>query len=236
MLRLEHLSIGHQHKALHRDLCATLTAGTLTALIGRNGTGKSTLLRTIATLLPPLAGELYLNKERLDALPPEQVARRLALVLTSRIEAPALRVDELVALGRLPHRPFWNAPTQQDRQAIDQAIALTQLSPLLSREVRTLSDGERQRVMIARALAQDTPLLLLDEPTAFLDHPTKQSTLQLLRRIAHETGKSVLLSSHDLALTLPQADHVWLLTSHGLLTGTSTSLHEEMEREFALAP
>lgn len=234
MLRLSHLAIGHQGCALHRDLCATLPSGTLTALVGRNGTGKSTLLRTIASLLPPVAGHVYVGEEQLDGLSPKQVAHRIALVLTARINAPALRASELIALGRLPHLSLMGAMRAIDHQAIARAIELTEVGALLDREVRTLSDGERQRVMIARALAQQTPLLLLDEPTAFLDHPTKHSTLALLHRIAHDEGLTVLLSSHDLALTLPQADHLWLLTADGLLTGTPTTLTAAMEREFAL--
>lgn len=235
MLRLEHLAIGHARAALHRNLCATLPTGTLTALIGRNGTGKSTLLRTIATLLPAIEGGVFLAGESLHALTPAEVARHIALVLPTRIEASALRVDELVALGRMPHHSLLGRHGERDRVAIERAIALTELEPLLHREVRTLSDGERQRAMLARALTQDTPLLLLDEPTAFLDHPSKQAILALLQRIAHEEQKTILLSSHDLALTLPLADLIWLLTEQGLCTGTPESMTEAMEREFSLS-
>lgn len=224
MLQLHHLTIGHRDAPLAASLCATLPPSSLTALVGRNGCGKSTLLRTIAALHPPMEGEVRMGDENLARLSPNERARRIALVLTDRVSAPALTAREVVEMGRTPYSSFLGTLRSDDHEKVEQAIEACQIENLLSREVGTLSDGERQRVMIARALAQDTPIILLDEPTAFLDFPAKVETLTLLRSIAHEQGKTILLSTHDLELTFQLADHLWLLSPTTLTVGTPEAL------------
>lgn len=224
MLQLHYLTIGHRDAPLAASLCATLPTGSLTALVGRNGCGKSTLLRTIAALHPPLEGEVRVGTENLAHLSPNERARRIALVLTDRVSAPALTAREVVEMGRTPYSSFLGHLHSIDREKVNQAIEDCQIEKLLQREVGTLSDGERQRVMIARALAQDTPIILLDEPTAFLDFPAKVETLTLLRDIAHRQGKSILLSTHDLELTFQLADLLWLLSPTSLAVGTPEAL------------
>lgn len=221
MLQTDQLTIGYSGKVIARDLTAILPARTLTALVGSNGCGKSTLLRTIAGLLPPLSGTVS----------PEANARNTALVLTDRIDAAGLRVADVVALGRIPHTGLTGRMTDDDVAATQRAMTLCDILHLQHCRMSEISDGERQRTMIARAIAQDTPIILLDEPTAFLDFPSKVSTLKLLRLLAHDEGRTILLSSHDLEITFQLADRLWLLSTSGLREGTP----EELAHNGALA-
>lgn len=214
MLSLDKVTIGYSGKVIARDLTAVLPTGSVTALVGRNGCGKSTLLRTVAGLQPALGGEIT----------PAANATTLAIVLTDRIEVPALTVIDVVALGRLPHTGLTARLSEEDHTAIRSAMEMAGISHLATRRIGEISDGERGRTMIARAIAQDTPIILLDEPTAFLDFPAKVATMQLLRRLAHEEGKTILLSTHDLEITFQLTDRLWLM-SHGRITeGTPTEL------------
>lgn len=208
------LTIGYGGKVIASDLTAVLPTGTLTALVGSNGCGKSTLLRTLAGLQPCLGGEIT----------PAPSATAVSVVLTERIAAPALTVDDVVTLGRIPHTGLSGRLTAEDRNATDRAIALCGIEHLRRRQLSQLSDGERQRAMIARAIAQDTPLILLDEPTAFLDFPAKVETLRLLARLAHEEGKTILLSTHDLEIAFQLADRLWLMADGHLTEGAPAEL------------
>lgn len=208
------LSIGYGGKVIASDLTAVLPTGTLTALVGSNGCGKSTLLRTLAGLQQSLGGEIS----------PAPSATTVSVVLTDRIVAPALTVNDLVILGRIPHTGLSGRLTPKDREAVERAITLCGIEHLRRRQLSQLSDGERQRAMIARAIAQDTPLILLDEPTAFLDFPAKVETLRLLSRLAHEEGKTILLSTHDLEITFQLADRLWLMAEGHLSEGTPQEL------------
>lgn len=214
MLNLEHLSIGYSGKVIASDLTAVLPTASLTALVGSNGCGKSTLLRTLAGLQPSLGGSAT----------PSASATTVAVVLTDRIDVPALSVIDVVALGRLPHTGLMGRLSATDHAAIRRALELAGITHLVERRIGEISDGERQRTMIARAIAQDTPIILLDEPTAFLDYPAKIETLQLLRRLAHEENKTILLSTHDLELTFQLADRLWLLSHGRLCEGTPDEL------------
>jgi iron complex transport system ATP-binding protein len=196
---------------------ARAAAGALTVLVGPNGTGKSTLLHAVAGLLPPLAGTVRLDGADLLALPPAERARRVAVVLTERVDPGLLAVEELVALGRHPHTGASGALRAADRAAVAAAITAAGAGHLAGRRVAELSDGERQRVLTARALAQQPAVLLLDEPTAFLDVSSRVALLALLRRLAREDGLCVLVSTHDLEPALRLADHVWLLDRAGRL-------------------
>jgi iron complex transport system ATP-binding protein len=192
-----------------------IRSGQLICLLGPNGSGKSTLLRTLAGLQPPLAGSVAITG-RTD-LSSAQLAKKISLVLTDRITGNNLDVHSLVALGRYPWSDWLGGLDEADLAAIDRAIEATGIEALRSRKLHTLSDGENQKVMLARALAQDTPLLMLDEPTAHLDLPSRIRLMRLLHRLARELNKGILLSTHELDLALQVADEVWLLEAAGSL-------------------
>lgn len=216
-IRLINLSTGYRarsHKAEYvvaRDVTATLQPGQLTCLLGPNGAGKSTLLRTMAAFQPPLNGQIELDGRLLDSYTPREVATRIGIVLTERPDVRGMTVTDLVSMGRSPYTGFWGKLSANDQAEVEKAIELVGIGHLRRRSVHTLSDGERQKAMIAKVLAQQTPIVLLDEPTAFLDFPSKVELMLLLRRLAHEMGMSVLLSTHDLEMALQTADALWLL-------------------------
>ena len=206
------LSVGYKHRVVASHLTARLQGGTLTALVGANGMGKSTLLRTLAGVQPPLAGTVTLVangvERQLSELSRRELSRWIGVVLTDRVEVENLTVEQLVGMGRMPYTGFFGRLNDDDRRMVGEALAMTGLTPLAQRQVGTLSDGERQKMMIAKALAQQTPVVLLDEPTAFLDYPSKVETLRLLGHLAHDTGKIIVLSTHDLNLAVHLADHL----------------------------
>lgn len=204
---------------------ADLTSGKMTVLLGPNGAGKSTLIKTVSGNLPPLGGSLKIMGKNIAGYTPGVLATRLSVVLTERFESTHLTVKDLVGLGRSPYTGFFGRLAETDRRIVDGAIVMVGIEALASRTVATLSDGERQKAMIARALAQQTPVIFLDEPTAFLDYPGKVDIMVLLRRLCHEEGKSVLLSTHDLELALLLADRLWLLNrTDGLISGIPEDL------------
>lgn len=223
---------GSRQSIVGRGLEGSLPRGTLTVLLGTNGAGKSTLLRTLAGLQPPLAGDIFWEGNSLASLTPEERAKRLSIVLTVRPETGNLTVREVVALGRLPHRQgLWGSRNAAaDAEAVERAMRLTTTSAWSERPVSRLSDGERQRVFIAKALAQETPLILLDEPTAFLDYPSRVQFFNLLKRLTNEMGKTVLLSSHDVELAAAHADRILLLSKESLCLAPT----EAKERNHAI--
>ncbi|MCX7608493.1 MAG: ABC transporter ATP-binding protein [Anaerolineales bacterium] len=236
MLTTSFLTIGYPRQVLASNLNLKLRSGEMVCLIGPNGAGKSTLLRTLAGMLSPLAGEVLLDGQNLHRLPPLELAKRLAIVLTTRVEAGNLSAWTLVSLGRHPYTDWLGRLTARDQAAIRHAMELTGCLSLAERPIHELSDGERQKVMIARALAQEPKVLLLDEPTAFLDLPRRVELFQLLRRLSRETGVAILLSTHDLDLALRLADRMWLFAMNGdLLTGLpeELALSGALERVFA---
>ena len=211
------------------DLNATALPGTLTCLIGHNGTGKSTLLRTIARLQPSIDGSVLIGDNDISTLKPTHLSRMLSIVLTSRPDVRNMTVEELVALGRAPYTGFWGRLSADDRRIVRHSIESVGITAMAERRVCTLSDGEMQKVMIAKSLAQQTPVILLDEPTAFLDFPGKIDLMLLLQRLAHEERKTILLSTHDLETALQTADRLWLLADGTLHDGTP---HELADRGF----
>lgn len=208
-----------------------LRVGELVALIGPNGAGKSTLLRTLAGLQRPLRGQVYLGGEELHRLPADEVARRLAVVLTDRVEAGNLSAYALVTLGRHPYTDWRGTLTPHDEEIVRWALTAVGAAHLAPCPLSELSDGERQKVMIARALAQEAPLLILDEPTAFLDLPRRVELMRLLGTLAYTTSRAILVSTHDLELALRIADRLWLLPADGHLT---TGIPEELALNGAL--
>lgn len=223
-LSIRQLAIGYGRHTVSHSLTAQLGCGTLCALLAPNGAGKSTLLRTLAALQPTLGGSIEWNGRPVGSYSPRELARRVSVVLTSRPDADALTATEVVAMGRLPHTSLFVPSTEADRRAVDRAMQLTHTAQFATRPVCSLSDGERQRVFIAKALAQEAGGILLDEPTAFLDFPSKIQALRLLADLAHTEGKTILMSTHDVELALRFADVVWVLHSDGVCAGTPQAL------------
>ncbi|PJF31171.1 MAG: ABC transporter ATP-binding protein [Candidatus Thermofonsia Clade 1 bacterium] len=222
VLTAQKLSVGYRAgrgapKVVLCDLTLQLERGTLVCLIGQNGAGKSTLMRTLAAVQKPLSGKVYIGAEDVHQLPISRLARLISVVLTERAQTSLLSAYEVVSLGRLPYTDWTGRLSEADRAVVDWALEAVGATALTERPISELSDGERQKVMIGRALAQETPLIFLDEPTAFLDLPRRVEIMALLRRLAHQTGRAVLLSTHDLDLALRSADRIWLLDNDGKL-------------------
>ena len=258
-IQLRNLSIGYQTKHSVRTVAeginGAIRSGELTCLLGANGVGKSTLLRTLAAFQPAIKGEILftvyslsscvpavasgkaertddysdgseglaskstvncqlstVNTKEIASLSDKELSKLIGVVLTEKPDVRNMSVRELVSLGRSPYTGFWGTYTDEDLRIVDEAIEMVSITDLVRRPVHTLSDGERQKVMIAKALAQQTPVIFLDEPTAFLDYPSKVEVLQLLRRISREAEKTIFLSTHDVELALQLADTIWLMT------------------------
>lgn len=212
MLKFRNLSVGYGHKIVLSGLCENFERGEFVALVGRNGAGKSTLLRTAAGLAKPLGGEVLIDGVSIEKLPRRDIARLVSLVSTEPVRVHNLSVEDMVALGRSPHTGWLGRLSDEDQLIVTQAIELVGLRDFSARMIENLSDGERQRALIARALAQGTPVILLDEATAFLDHWARREVSELLARLAHEQGKTILFSSHDLALVDELADRTFEIT------------------------
>lgn len=212
-------------KVVASAIDVSLSGGEIVCLLGPNGSGKSTLIRTLTGLHAPLSGEISLYQQNLLQYSTQQVARKISTVLTDRITIGNLSVYELVSFGRSPYTGWFGSLQSRDREMVEWAIESTGIEKFVDRDILRLSDGERQKVMIARALAQDTSAIMLDEPTAHLDLPNRVEIIQLLRSLAHETQKSILLSTHELDLALKAADTLWLMDREGkLVTGTPEDL------------
>lgn len=234
-IRLRKLCVGYREgRTLRRvvgPLTVSLHGGELTCLLGSNGVGKSTLLRTLSGYQPSLSGEMvFVNDDgevSRQALSAREMARRVGVVLTSHLAVGQLTASEVVSMGRTPYTGFWGRLSSRDRNVVEEALSQVGILSLSNRMMGTLSDGERQKVMIAKVLAQQTSVILLDEPTAFLDFPSKVDILQLLRQLARERQDAVLLSTHDLELALRLADTLWLLDGEGTLhVGSPRALAE----------
>ena len=215
-IQLKDLSIGYKlhngkNKTIASHINASVESGMLTCLIGRNGTGKSTLLRTMTGFIPPLEGQVILEGRDLSMLSATERARIISIVLTERPETDNITVNELVGMGRLPYTNFWGTLQEEDRQIVDDAMQMIGIYELRNRKIGTLSDGEKQKAMIGKAIAQQTPVIILDEPTAFLDYPSKQETMLLLHQLAQELNKTIFLSTHDLNIAYQVADKIWCM-------------------------
>ena len=228
-ITLEGLSTGYEGRwgehIVSSQLSASLYRGELTCLLGANGAGKSTLLYTLAGFLPRRSGAITLLDKDFSFYKPKQLAQLIAVVLTEKCNLRNMTAFEMVALGRSPHTGFWGKLMPRDKKIVEESIEAVGITHLRDRMVQTLSDGERQKVMIAKALAQETPIIFLDEPTAFLDFPAKVEVMYLLFRLAHTLKKSIFLSTHDLELALRIADKIWTLDKkEGLRVGTPEDL------------
>lgn len=227
MIRLENISLSYGSRTILRDVSLHLRAGEFCALIGRNGAGKSTLLRALTS-----NAETIINGTPLGQLAPENMAQSVAIVTTERIRIENLLVEDLVAMGRAPYTNWVGHLQDVDREIVSKAIEAVGMSNFVGRDTSSLSDGELQRVMIARAIAQQTPIILLDEPTAFLDIPTRFEVCRLLADLAHKEGKTILFSTHDVDAALPVCDSFAIIENELLRKLATNEAEVEIERLF----
>ncbi len=236
MIELAGFNIGHGRGKLLNDIDAHFCAGQLTALIGRNGAGKSTLLRAIAGLNRRYGGTIRLAGRDMRTMDSAETARTLAFVGTDRTRVGALRCRDIVAIGRAPYTNWLGHMQEVDRRAVDEAIESVGMTDYADQSTDRMSDGECQRIMIARALAQATPVMLLDEPTSFLDLPGRYELCRLLARLAHEHGKCIIFSTHDLEIAMRTTDRIALIDSPRLICMPADELSRsgEIQRVFGL--
>lgn len=213
MIQLRDFSTGYGTRQLLADVNATFPDGKLTAVIGRNGSGKSTMLRAIAGLNRCYSGAILLDGRDIRQMRPQDMARSIAFVNTERTRIAALRCEDVVATGRAPYTNWIGRLQEVDREIVEASLRAVGMESYARRSMDTMSDGECQRVMIARALAQDTPAIILDEPTSFLDMPNRYELVALLRRLAHEQGKCVVFSTHELDIAMLLCDTIALFDS-----------------------
>jgi iron complex transport system ATP-binding protein len=224
----QNLSIGYSGKKRHSTIATninlTLNSGKLIGLIGANGVGKSTLLRTLTGIQKPLEGTVMLNNKSVAEYSPQELAQNLSIVLTESLPPSNLTVFELVALGRQPYTNWLGTLSTEDAKQVNNAIVLTQIEHLAEKKHYEISDGQLQKVLIARALAQDTPLIILDEPTTHLDLLHKVTLLRLLKQLTGKTGKCILYSTHDLDLALQLSDEIIVMTPGNVVKDTPQNL------------
>lgn len=202
------LTVGYRGHRVVEDISLSLPCGRLVCLLGPNGAGKSTLLRTLCGFQPPIAGTVTISGSDITTMSAAEVARLVSVVLTDRPLTPSLTATEMVGMGRAPYTGFWGRLSDDDRRLVSEAMQTVGIDSLATRRMGRLSDGERQKVMIAKALAQHTPVIVLDEPTAFLDYPSKVAVMKTLARLAHDEGKTILMSTHDLELAAQLGDEL----------------------------
>ena len=230
LLKTENLTIGYSHKKLATitgGININLKKGQLIALIGENGIGKSTLLRTISGLQKPISGDISIDGKALSEYKSVDLAKKLSLVLTEKLPPGNLTVFELIATGRQPYTNWIGKLSSVDRNKISDAMEMTQTTSFAQKRHYEISDGQMQKVMIARALAQDTPLIILDEPTTHLDIVHKISLLHLLKQLAHEAGKCILYSTHDIELALEVSDKMILMSENSIVQKTPAAIIAE---------
>jgi iron complex transport system ATP-binding protein len=224
MLQTINLSIGYGKNIVQKELNLTADSGRLICIIGRNGCGKSTLLRTLSGLQPALSGQVLIGSKNIAKLSDYQRSTLLSLVLTDKIEVENMTIFELAALGRYPYTSWNGNLSKEDKKIVQQALNQVNLLHLQNKNLSEASDGEKQRAVIAKALAQDTPLVLLDEPTSHLDLINRIEIMMLLRSLSVTTKKTFILSTHELDLALKMADYIWLMNKNGIAAGIPEDL------------
>lgn len=234
MITLQQLTLGFNSRTLLNNCNATFEQGSLTALVGRNGAGKSTLLRVLAALDTPQAGDVIINNTPISSLNAEQRARLISFVSTQRVRVSNLKCKDVVAIGRTPYTNWMGSLQEQDKQCVAHALEAVGMTAFADRPIDTLSDGESQRIMIARALAQQTPIILLDEPTAFLDIPNRFEICRLLATLAHTENKTIIFSTHDIDAAMPVCDNVAILDNCALNIKPIDSAKELLNKLFCL--
>lgn len=215
---------GRLSRPVSGPLNTSLVNGELVALMGINGSGKSTLLRTLSGLQKQLGGAIQIMGRDLGDYSGRELAKILAYVSTEVVSVQGMQVKQLVAMGRYPYTNWFGVMTSEDQEKVEHALELTSLKPLGERDMDELSDGERQRAMIARTLAQDTPILMLDEPTAFLDLSHRYEIIHLLRTLTRDHQRTILFSTHDLQIALREADKIWLMNGQEIMEGAPEDL------------
>ncbi len=223
ILEILNLSIGYKN-AILQNLNLSAQKGELIAIIGKNGVGKSTLLKTIAKIIEPLRGEILVNDKNILDYSSVRFSKLVGFSSNNSINISNFTVKDLVRLGRVPHTAILGNFKEVDDDAVDFAIAQTGLENLQKKEITKVSDGERQRAFIARLIAQQTDILLLDEPTAFLDVMAKHQTISLFREITKKHNKTVLFSTHDLKIAIQNADKIWIINADKIISGTPEDL------------
>lgn len=236
ILHLDDCAVGYPNKQVASSITASIYSGQLVSLIGENGVGKSTLIKSMCGLLPLLDGAIMWDGVGIDLLDEREMAMYMSVVLTDRIEVPHATVFELVGYGRSPYTNIFGWLGSEDTKRIDEALELCGIAHKRHHLIETLSDGERQKVVVAKALAQDTPLIILDEPTAFLDISARVEIIQLLRKIVKSSNKAIFMSTHDLDLALQMSDVLWLMQPAGQIaigTPEDLLLSNEFQQLFA---
>lgn len=213
---------GNAVRTLQSNLNLQLRQGSFTALVGPNGVGKSTLLRTLCGLLQPIAGTVSLNGTDLFSLSIEKRAEFVSIVVTNNVDTSRLTVREVVSIGRYAYSSWVGTLDEKNKELVENALSMVKISHLADRRLSEMSDGERQRVWIARALAQDTPLILLDEPTSFLDYRNRIEIFAILKQLS-QSGKCILISTHEIDLALRYADQMWVM-SDGIVQGDAETI------------
>lgn len=235
MITLRDITLAYGDRILVERASAEFAAGELTALVGRNGAGKSTLLRAITAIEQPESGDVLLDGRSTRSLQPESIARTISFVGTEKIRISNLRCEDVAAIGRAPYTNWIGRMQDADRRIVADALRAVGMEAFAKRSIDTLSDGESQRIMIARALAQQTPAIVLDEPSAFLDIPTRFEICRLLQRLAHDEGKCILFSTHDLDAAMPVCDSIAVIDDRTLVKLPTEEIRRRgiMERLFA---
>lgn len=212
VLKTKDLHIGYKDKAILPPINVSLNEGDLIALIGPNGAGKSTLFKTLTAHIKPVAGNIELMGKELSLYSPKDKAKLIGLVLTSRPDDMFLKVFDVVASGRCPYTNFFGKIEKEDENIIIESLEIVGINNLIDRYFDTLSDGEKQKVMIAKTIAQNTPIIFMDEPTAFIDYPSKIELFSLMKKLTTERKKTIIFSSHDLELLLRYTDNLWMIS------------------------
>ena len=224
ILNTRKLDIGYGSTYIAKNLMLSLYAGEMVCLIGPNGCGKSTLIRTLVGLQDALGGKIEIKNKKLNKISLTEKSKLISWVLTDTMPTGSLKVSEIVEMGRFPYTNLFGKLSEKDKKIIDDSINAVHLSHKKDYRYSSLSDGEKQRTMIAKALAQDTPIIFLDEPTSHLDLPNTIEIMQLLQSLARKTKKAILLSTHELELTLQVADKIWMMTPNKLTRGLPEDL------------
>lgn len=217
MIEFKNLNVGFNSKTVLKELQGTIQKGQLIALMGINGAGKSCLLKTLSGINPKISGELKLNNVNFEMQSALDIAKSVAVVLTEKIQADFLKVIELIHLGRSPYTDVWGNLTDADSKSITEVISLLKLEPIQDKYFSELSDGQKQKVLLARALVQSPQYLFLDEPTTYLDIPSKIELMKMLKELAHKKQIAVFFSTHDLNLIEEVVDFIWLIDTSGIL-------------------
>lgn len=217
MIEFSNLSVGFNNKTVLKNLNGEIQEGKLIALMGINGVGKSCFLKTMTTINAPIEGVLKIDNKPIKDITNIELAKIMAVVLTDKIQADFLRVEELIRLGRSPHTNFWGGLSENDNQKLDDVVKLLKIESIYDRYFSDLSDGQKQKVLLARALVQGPRYLFLDEPTTYLDIPSKIELMKILKIVAHEKKTGVFFSTHDLNLVEDSVDEIWLIDAEGVL-------------------